>query len=123
MVSAVLGMGGSFEDEKKGEVDPKTMRVIEFGAWYRASFESAQFNSHSRWGVIKFAAMAAYLLDPTCHIQKTRMNEKADGGRIRMKTAILGINHHCVGIYIKLMDERMVPWPWPSIFRPCERVS
>ena len=68
----MIGIG---EVEKKEEVDPKTMSTIEFGTSHRASFEPARFKSQSCWGLIEIdSAMAACVVDPTCHGQKTWMN-------------------------------------------------
>ena len=56
-------------------------------------------------GVIKSdPAMATYVLDPTCHDQKTWIKEKTDGGTIRIKEVILGINHHCAGMSCSWMN-------------------
>ena len=72
MVSAVLGMTNSGEVGEKEEVDQGAMRAIEFGTRYKASFESAHFNSQNRRGMIMSdPAMAAYVLGPSCHDQKT----------------------------------------------------
>ena len=60
------------EKEEVCQIDQKTMRAIEFGTRYKASFESAHFNSQNRRGMIMSdPAMAAYVLGPSCHDQKT----------------------------------------------------
>ena len=60
------------EKEEVCQISQKTMRAIEFGTRYKASFESAHFNSQNRRGMIMSdPAMAAYVLGPSCHDQKT----------------------------------------------------
>ena len=106
LLSAIFDMIGSYEVEEEEEIDAGAMRAIEYGTKYQASFESEHFNSQNRRGMIKFdPAMAAHVLDPTCHDQRTRMNEKAEGRTIRIKKIILGINYQCAGMSSSWMTE------------------
>ena len=62
----------SGEVEENKEVDPRKIHTNEFDKRYKASFESAHFNSQNRRGMIMSdPAMAAYVLGPSCHDQKT----------------------------------------------------